>query len=129
MGLPPTRRINTAARKSAFRPLLPTQDFDFDGRYRGNKTGGFSEREIVESRKPDYSALMLAARITLPHFSVSAAMNFPKSADEPERGVPPKSASRAFIFGSASAALIPSFSLAMISTGVSLGAPMPVQTL
>ena len=32
----------------------------------------------------------------------------------------PKSASRAFIFGSASAVLIPSFSLTIISTGVSL---------
>jgi hypothetical protein len=56
--------------------------------------------------RPDYSALMLAARITLPHFSVSAAMNFPKSAGEPGRGVPPNSASRAFIFGSARASLI-----------------------
>jgi hypothetical protein len=30
-----------------------------------------------------YSALMLAARITLPHFSVSSAMSLPKSAGEP----------------------------------------------
>jgi hypothetical protein len=32
---------------------------------------------------------MLAARITLPHFSVSSAMNLPKSAGEPENAVPP----------------------------------------
>jgi hypothetical protein len=30
-----------------------------------------------------YSGLMLAARITLPHFSFSVAMRFPKSAGEP----------------------------------------------
>ena len=30
-----------------------------------------------------HSGLMLAARITLPHFSVSSAMSLPKSAGEP----------------------------------------------
>ena len=44
-----------------------------------------------------YSALMLAARITLPHFSVSSAMSLPKSVAEPTSGVLPKSASRALI--------------------------------
>ena len=34
-------------------------------------------------RDADYSGLMLAARITLPHFSVSSAMSLPKSAGEP----------------------------------------------
>ena len=47
----------------------------------------------------DYSGLMLAARITLPHFSVSSAMSFPKSAGEPLSTLPPKSASRALILG------------------------------
>jgi ABC-type uncharacterized transport system permease subunit len=28
---------------------------------------------------PAYSGLILAARITLPHFSVSSSMNFPKA--------------------------------------------------
>src|SRR5262249_26793126 len=37
-----------------------------------------------------YSGLMLAARITLPHFSISSAMSFPKSAGEPGSGVLPK---------------------------------------
>jgi hypothetical protein len=54
---------------------------------------------------------MLAARITLPHFSVSSAMSFPKSADEPGRTVPPMSVSRAFSLGSVSAALISLLSL------------------
>src|SRR5262249_5116761 len=67
-----------------------------------------------------YSGLMLAARITLPHFSVSAAMNLPKSAGEPVSAVPPRSASLALILGSASAVLISLLSLSMISAGVVL---------
>jgi hypothetical protein len=39
---------------------------------------------------PLHAGLMLAARITLPHFSVSSAMNLPKSAGEPGSGVPRK---------------------------------------
>jgi len=43
----------------------------------------FAEREIIEHLWiAGYSGLMLAVRITLPHFSISPAMNFPKSADE-----------------------------------------------
>ena len=34
----------------------------------------------MECWKADYCGLMLAARITLPHFSVSSAISFPKSA-------------------------------------------------
>src|SRR5712692_4119437 len=66
---------------------------------------------------------------TLPHFSVSSAMSFPKSAGEPGSIVPPKSASRAFISGSARATLISMLSLAMISEGVFLGAPTPYHVL
>src|SRR5204863_9781515 len=40
---------------------------------------------------------------TLAHFSVSAAMTFPKSSGVPDRGLPPSSANRARIAGSASA--------------------------
>jgi len=36
-----------------------------------------------------HSALMLAARITLPHFSVPLAMNFPNSLGEVENAVAP----------------------------------------
>ena len=59
---------------------------------------------------------MLAARITLPHFSVSSAMSFPKSAGEPGKhraaqvGKP-----RLMSLGSASAALISLLSLSMTS--------------
>src|SRR5215510_12133695 len=53
-----------------------------------------------------HSGLILAARITLPHFSVSSAINLPKSLGEPGSGVPPRAASRALKTGSARAALI-----------------------
>ena len=76
-----------------------------------------------------HSALMPADLITLAHFSVSSAMNLPKSAGEPASTVPPRSASRALILGSARAALIPLLSLSTISTGVAFGAPTPNQKL
>jgi hypothetical protein len=77
----------------------------------------------------DYSGLMFAVRITLPHFSVSSDMNFPKAAGESTSCVLPKSASRALILGSARPALISLPSLSMISAGVFLGAPAPVQPI
>src|SRR5215470_5935790 len=73
----------------------------------------FAERALrnIGSRLPRQSALMLAARITLPHFSVSSAISLPKSAGEPGSTVPPRSASRALILGSARPALISVLSL------------------
>jgi hypothetical protein len=47
-----------------------------------------------------HSNLMLATRITLPHFSVSSAMNFSNSAGAIDIGTAPKSASRDLNFGS-----------------------------
>src|SRR5271169_464499 len=75
-----------------------------------------------------YCTLILAARITLPHFSISSAMSLPKSAGEPPSTVPPTSANRSFVLGSASTALISLLSLLMIAAGVFLGVPMPCQT-
>src|SRR5262245_17400267 len=72
-----------------------------------------------------YSTLMLAARITFAHFSLSSTTSFPKSDGEPGTTVPPRSASRAFTLGSASAALISLLSLSTISAGVFLGAKRP----
>jgi hypothetical protein len=40
---------------------------------------GFAERNIMEYWPDDHSGLILAARITLAHFSTSSAMNLPKS--------------------------------------------------
>src|SRR5262249_1076366 len=68
--------------------------------HRANPEMEMSAAELV------YCTLMLAARITLPHFSVSSAISFPKSAGESASTVPPRSASRAFSLGSASAVLI-----------------------
>jgi hypothetical protein len=65
---------------------------------------------------------MLAALITLAHFSVSPATSFPKSVGEPAGIVPPISVNRALIFGSASAALVSLLSFSMIASGVFLGA-------
>jgi hypothetical protein len=65
--------------------------------------------------------LMLRAQITLPHFSVSSAMSLPKSLGEPGSTVPPRSARRALILGSARPALISLLSLLTISAGVFLG--------
>src|SRR5207253_2640578 len=75
-------------------------------------------------RRP-YSGLMLAARITLPHFSVSSAMSLAKSAGESASTSPPTSASRALSLGSARPALISLLSFSTISAGVFLGAPTP----
>src|SRR5262245_31160467 len=77
---------------------------------------------------PRHSGLILAARITLPHFSVSSAISFRKSTGEPAR-IEPCSARRALIFGSARAALISRLSLSMIAVGVLMGAPIPNQVL
>src|SRR5262249_7250736 len=76
-----------------------------------------------------HSALMLRARMTLPHFSVSSAMSLPKSAGESASTSPPRSTMRAFIRGSASAALTSLLSLSTISAGVAFDAPRPYQAL
>src|SRR6266487_4092517 len=81
-----------------------------------------SQDGIYGISSPAYIGLMPAKLTTLAHFSVSSAMSLPKSAGEPTSGVPPKSASLAFILGSARPALISLLSMSMISTGVPLGA-------
>jgi hypothetical protein len=69
--------------------------------------------------RPDQSALAPVALTTLAHFSVSPAMNSPKSAGEPDDAVPPKSAKRDLILGSARIALISLLSFSTISaTGI-----------
>src|SRR5215471_3031941 len=76
-----------------------------------------------------HSALILAARITLAHFSVSYAMSWLKSDGEPTNAVPPSSTSRALILGSARPALTSLLSRPMISGGVFLGAPIATNAL
>jgi len=72
---------------------------------------------------------MLAARITLPHFSVSAATNAPNSAAVSTNGVMPTSPSLALALGVASAALIAQLSVSMISRGAPFDAPSPHHVL
>jgi hypothetical protein len=79
----------------------------------------FAERSLWNTSR-GHSGLMLAARITLPHFSVSSAISLPKSAGEPASTVPPRSARPA---------LISFLSLSMISMAVFLGAPRPNEAL
>src|SRR5258708_32989932 len=81
------------------------------------------------SGRTAYSGLMLAARITLAHFSVSSAMSLPKSTGEAASAEPPNSKSFAFIEGSARAELISLLIRSTISTGIFLGAPRPSQRL
>ena len=100
----------------------------FPGLTRSGHRDAFAERDLWNiAGTAGSSGLMLAARITLPHFSVSSAISLPKSAGEPDSAVPPKSASRALILGSARPALISLLSLSTISAGVSFGAPTPNQ--
>src|SRR6516225_6248091 len=70
---------------------------------------------------------MLAARMTLPHFSVSSAMSLPKSGGDSASASPPRSASRVLSLGSARPALISLLSFSTISAGVAFGAPRPYQ--
>ena len=81
-------------------------------------TSSISNAHDAWSRSRGYSGLAPENLTTLAHLSVSSAMNFPKSAGEPGNTVVPRSASRAFILGSASAALISLLSLSTISAGV-----------
>src|SRR6478609_10127151 len=95
----------------------------------GHATPAYAYRDVMEYRLRNarYSGLMLAARITLPHFSVSSAMNFPSSAGVIGIGTAPMSANCAAIFGSARDTLISMLRLLTISAAVFLGAPIPYQ--
>src|SRR5262249_12077016 len=73
---------------------------------------GLVQRALRNIRwRTRYSGLMLAARITFAHFSVSSVMSVLKSADEPPRIIPPRSTSCVFTLGSARPALISLLSL------------------
>src|SRR5262249_2127379 len=74
---------------------------------------------------PNHSHITPTNFATLLHLSVSSAISLLKSAGEPGRTVPPSSASRALILGSARLALTSLLSISMMSAGVFLGAPRP----
>jgi hypothetical protein len=100
----PPRAVLERAHGSAFGEqtgniLLILNITDFDPQ---RSSGRIRRTAVMEylARMLLHSGLMLAARITLPHFSVSSAMSLPKSAGEPTSGVLPRSASRALILES-----------------------------
>src|SRR5262245_51368208 len=72
----------------------------------------------------DYSAVTPVNLMTSAHFRVSSSMNLAKSVGEPANMSQPRSAKRAFMPASSSAALICLFSLSTIAGGVHLGATM-----
>src|SRR5262245_59497221 len=89
------------------------------------QSAGAAKDSVLPPTDRPQSPLIFAARITLPHFSVSSARRLPKSAGEPASSVPPSSISRVFSVGSLRAALISRLSVSMIAAGVCLGAPRP----
>src|SRR6516164_467729 len=109
--------IRSPRRRGRVRAAARRRDSQ-DGRYGIFRRGGV-----------DQSALMLASRITLPHFSVSSAISRPNSPDVIDIGSTPKLASRAFMMESAAMALISLLSLSITLAGVSFGAPTPYHWL
>src|SRR5712671_2388781 len=83
-------------------------------------------RELFRS---SHSGLMLAARITLAHFSVSAAISLPKSAGEPGKTSAPSSENCALSLASARPALVSLLRLSIIAESVFLGATTPYHVL
>src|SRR5262245_18282514 len=65
--------------------------------------------------------------MTLPHFSFSAARNFPNSAGEVAKTFSPQSLMVCLILGPARPALIALLSVSLIGAGVVLGATTPIQ--
>jgi hypothetical protein len=74
-----------------------------------------------DAKVGSHSTLMLAARITFAHFSVSSPTNFSNSAGGIGIGTAPKSARLALNFGSARVAPVSLLSLSMTSAGVPAG--------
>src|SRR5262249_418593 len=101
----------------------------FDQLVRADEHSPIGHYGIFESGLPCQSALMLAALITLPHFSVSSATSLPNSAGVIGMGSPASSARRACNFGSANTPFTARFSFPMIWGLVPLGAAIPYQML
>src|SRR5262249_21150706 len=82
------------------------------------------------SARAPYSGLMFAVRMTLAHFSVSLARNFPNSPGELGGSTnPPRSTRRALMAESEIAKLISLLSRSITAAGVFFGAPKPSHEL
>src|SRR5271169_1986482 len=75
-------------------------------------------------RQGHHYGLILAARTTLPHLSVSFATNAPNSAEDLRKAATPMSANRIFMLGPPRTALISWLSRWRISAGVLLRKPI-----
>src|SRR5262249_46457098 len=99
----------------------------------GRQVKGSVEGNVVAHprvcARPRYSSATLPTLITFAHFSVSAVTSLVKSSDDPRISTPPRSSSRAWIFGSFRAALTASLSRWTISGGVFFGTPSPKKAL
>jgi hypothetical protein len=128
---PPSATSNS--RRPMVTVIRPSRVRCVNGTIPRHERGVFFTQEqplrLLHATHQPYSGLMLDARMTLPHFSVSSAMCLPKSAGEPPNGVAPRSASRACILGSDRAALISLLRVSITSAGVLLGAQKPPQKL
>src|SRR5262245_32494304 len=96
----------------------------------GGRGAGLSpdERDGPSERALDHCGLMPANLITLVHLSIFSAMNLANSSGEfGATATAPRSANRCLMFGSSTAALVCRLSVAMISGGVPLGTPKPIQ--
>src|SRR5215475_2433711 len=100
---------------------------------RHGRTPAISRTEFMEYQRDGdgpYSALMFAVRMTLAHFSVSLARNFPNSAGEPGASTnPPRSKRRALMAESEIAKLTSLLSRSTTAAGVFFGAPKPSHEL
>src|SRR5260370_457451 len=99
---------------------------------RGEITGYMNERDFPTSSNchygPDHCGLMPANLITLVHLSIFSAMNLANSSGEfGGTATAPRSVNRCLMSGSSTAALVCLLSVAMISGGVPVGTPKPIQ--
>src|SRR6267378_3921924 len=119
------RPLSGVERKLDFGAVRFVEDAD-----RTHNLLGLVERTLsnADGAEP-HSNLMCAARITLPHLSVSAAISIPKSAGEPEKTSAPSSANRALSLESRRPALISLLRLSIIAEAVFLGATTPYHVL
>src|SRR5439155_27351576 len=83
----------------------------------------------IRRNRADHSGLMLAARFTLAHFSVSSIKSFPKSAGDNGIGTLPRPMIRPLTLGSERAVLISRLSFSMMFCGVPRGTATPFQVL
>src|SRR5262249_25832226 len=124
-----TRKLDSRSHRSRFdwlRAGAPSPTFSTASTHSGHRDA-FAQRTLrnIWPDRAGHSGLMLASRITLLHFSVSAAMSLAKSEDEPVTISLPNSAIRAFTIGSARAALTSRLIRSTISAGVPFGTPIP----